>query len=60
MGRLIDEVFNPSCCDGGAASNDNSCASCGCDKGANWVCQRHRIEQEAIDKMKELRDATTN
>lgn len=42
MGKLTTEVFNPSCCEGGAYSSDMSAQSCGCDKGANWVCERHR------------------
>lgn len=46
MGRLTQEPFNPSCCDGGECSpNDKSAQSCGCDPGASWVCERHREER---------------
>lgn len=46
MGQLTKEVFNPSCCDGGAASaNSMSAAPCGCDPGCGeggYLCERHR------------------
>jgi len=43
MGKLTTEVFNESCCDGGECRpQDLSAQSCGCDKGANWVCAEHR------------------
>lgn len=39
MGKLTPEVFNPSCCDGGAAAaNQMSARLCGCDPGENWIC----------------------
>lgn len=41
--------FKESCCDGGATSNENSCQPCGCDPGANWMCQRHKIEKALIN-----------
>lgn len=42
MGKLTQEVFNESCCDGGAGLDDSSCQPCGCDKGAGWRCEQHR------------------
>lgn len=49
MGKLTSEVFNESCCDGGAcATTRESAEYCGCDKGANWICQRHREESEKV------------
>lgn len=46
MGRLTDEVFNESCCDGGECTpRKQSARSCGCDPGANWVCERHQQAQ---------------
>lgn len=41
MGKLTQEVFNESCCDGGAMCMD-SAQPCGCDRKANWVCEVHR------------------
>lgn len=49
MGKLTSEVFNESCCDGGiCATTRESAQPCGCDKGAGWVCQRHREEMEKV------------
>lgn len=43
MGQLTNEPFRESCCDGGGETLDDlSAQPCGCDKGANWVCQWHR------------------
>lgn len=42
MAADLTQPFDPSCCEGGACSNDLSTAYCGCDKGAGWVCERHR------------------
>lgn len=47
MGKLTTEVFNESCCDGGAQYNSMSAQSCGCDPGSNWTCERHYREQIA-------------
>ncbi len=44
MGRLTEEPFKESCCDGGAACNENNAQSCGCDPGANWVCGFHKVK----------------
>ena len=44
MGKLTTDVFQESCCDGGASANDNSCQLCGCDPRAHWVCERHQHE----------------
>lgn len=41
MGKLTDEVFNESCCDGGATCNATSAQPCGCDEGAGWTCKQH-------------------
>lgn len=47
MGKLTTEVFNESCCDGGATNpNDMSAQPCGCDPGANYIsphCKLHQI-----------------
>jgi len=42
MGKLTEEVFNPSCCEGGATSEKESAQPCGCDLGAGWVCSAHQ------------------
>lgn len=42
MGKLTSDIFNESCCDGGATSEGSSCQPCGCDINANWVCSYHR------------------
>ena len=45
MPANLKDMFGESCCDGGETSlNDRSARSCGCDLGANWVCQRHQDE----------------
>lgn len=42
----LAKPFGESCCDGGECStNAMSAQSCGCDAGANWVCQRHQYER---------------
>lgn len=47
MGKLTEEIFNPSCCDGGETClDDNSAQNCGCDKGANYKCEWHRNTYE--------------
>lgn len=54
MAADLNKPFNPSCCDGGECStNDMSCQPCGCDKGANWVCQVHQIEAEVKRRLDE-------
>lgn len=55
MGRLTDNPFVESCCDGGACSTKESAQPCGCDAGCipPWVCQRHRIEQLLIEMKRE-------
>lgn len=40
----LTKPFGESCCDGGACTNEKSAQPCGCDKGANWICQRHQYE----------------
>src|SRR3990172_12679304 len=45
MGKLTSEVFNESCCDGGAVCENDSCQPCGCDPKANWVCAGHQKER---------------
>jgi hypothetical protein len=47
MGKLTEEIFNESCCDGGACNTSMSAQSCGCDRGANWMCERHKAEHAA-------------
>ncbi len=39
----LSKPFAESCCDGGQCGlDDKSTQPCGCDKGANWVCEQHR------------------
>lgn len=46
MSADLKQPFNESCCDGGECSTGSKSAqACGCDAGANWVCQRHRDEK---------------
>jgi hypothetical protein len=45
LGRLTEQVFNESCCDGGVSSPHKSAQPCGCDEGARWTCARHLKEQ---------------
>jgi hypothetical protein len=52
MGRLTNEPFTPSCCDGGFGSNANSAQPCGCDPGCigidgGYLCERHWYEQHS-------------
>lgn len=44
MPANLKKPFDPSCCEGGSGNNDQSCQPCGCDKGANWTCERHQRE----------------
>jgi hypothetical protein len=62
MGRLTETVFNESCCDGGECLDDMSCQPCGCDKGANHVCEGHKMGAflEATANMVMARPATSN
>lgn len=62
MGRLMpDNAFPESCCDGGeCALNDNSCQPCGCDKGANWMCDRHAAESAAREELRVRGEENTN
>lgn len=47
MPANLNNPFGESCCDGGECSTSHESAqSCGCDKGANWVCQRHQLEAQ--------------
>lgn len=49
MGKLTEEVFNESCCDGGACNLEKESAQpCGCDKGANWTCAKHQEEEREM------------
>lgn len=48
-----EQAFNESCCDGGACViDDRSAQPCGCDKGANHVCEWHATEawREMIER----------
>jgi hypothetical protein len=53
MGKLTKEVFNESCCDGGCMNLDpqKSAQPCGCDEGANWMCERHKAEMYWEDEI---------
>ena len=49
MPANLSNPFGESCCDGGQTyANDFSAQPCGCDRGAKWVCQRHRDEGETL------------
>ena len=50
----LKNPFDPSCCEGGAGNTTQSCQPCGCDKGANHMCQQHYEERR-----KELREQVT-
>lgn len=53
----LNKPFGESCCDGGECSvNDMSAQSCGCDKGANWVCVYHKMQATMKQAMDELQD----
>lgn len=55
MGRLTQEIFNESCCDGGECSLQKASARpCGCDPGANHRCANHSSILIPIDKLQEL------
>ncbi len=55
MGRLTDQPFKESCCDGGACVNDSSAQPCGCDKGANYTCAWHQGEKDKkVQMVKDL------
>ena len=41
----LTKPFDEACCDGGASNYPKSAQSCGCDEGANWVCERHKGER---------------
>lgn len=48
MPANLKAPFGESCCDGGECSTSHESAQpCGCDKGANWVCLVHQLEQKA-------------
>jgi hypothetical protein len=50
----LTKPFKESCCDGGECSvNEMSCQPCGCDKGANWMCQWHQFEELLKEKENE-------
>jgi len=55
MPANLEKPFDPSCCDGGQTSGHESAMPCGCDKGAKWVCERHKLEQLLEEKLNELR-----
>lgn len=45
MGKLTTEIFNESCCDGGACSTfHESTRPCGCDPGADHLCAEHKLD----------------
>lgn len=53
MAADLTKPFAESCCDGGVcAINDKSAAPCGCDRGASYVCERHR--QDAAYRVADL------
>lgn len=40
----LTKPFAPACCEGSTCpDNTNSAMPCGCDKGANHLCELHRI-----------------
>lgn len=62
MSADLTKPFAPSCCEGGGCSdNKQSAQPCGCDKGADWICEVHKAElaiQEAFDRAERIFDPT--
>ena len=57
----LKKPFGPSCCDGGECNlNDMSAQPCGCDKGANWICQRHQLEATLAEYVRKNADHIDN
>lgn len=52
MGKLTSEIFNESCCDGGATNCHQSSQPCGCDPGLNWYCSQHKFKA-AVQRLME-------
>lgn len=45
----LNSPFDSSCCDGGECSiSRESARPCGCDRGANHLCDHHRTQKEAF------------
>lgn len=48
MSANPEKPFDPSCCEGGGCSdNKQSAQPCGCDQGAEWVCEFHQAEPKS-------------
>jgi hypothetical protein len=61
MSANLKEPFDPSCCDGGAASaNAKSALPCGCDEGAGWVCKQHQTDKYMDTQRNVAIDTTTD
>lgn len=45
--------FDPACCEGGACGEPQSAQYCGCDAGAHYKCERHRLEEEIKQSLAE-------
>lgn len=45
MPANLKEPFGPSCCESGGEIGKQSARSCGCDPGANHLCERHLNER---------------
>ena len=49
MSADLTNPFGPSCCDGGECSvSHESAQPCGCDRGANHLCDEHGMERNAF------------
>ena len=60
MPAKLDNPFGESCCDGGeCATEDMSTQPCGCDKGANWTCERHRKVEDTSSWAKGAEETAT-
>lgn len=53
MGRLTENPFAESCCDGGTSCEPLSAQPCGCDPKAGWTCEAHRALQRMAQTPKQ-------
>ncbi len=51
----LTNPFSESCCAGGQCNTAQSAQSCGCDAGANHLCERHKFKAVAMALITEWR-----
>lgn len=57
MSANLANPFGESCCDGGICDiTAKSTQPCGCDPGADWLCQRHKVLKEIEEQMLKERE----